>query len=212
MSPLKRTDTRAGSDPPSSRRAASIAGASPVTSRCHLHGSGGRGTGATRTLGGAQEARHAPQRRERAEASLCLSHPALSPASSGEGGEAGSGLSGARAAGRCSPIGLRPSFLPPPPGWRALAPWDGHLPTPLLARLASSRSLPDPDFQISSNKPRASPPAGFSVFHFAQIQDSVSVHLLYAQVYAGRRSNLAGYSHLVTTLSLLCPSPSPPRL
>lgn len=38
-SPLNRTDTRAGSDPPSSRRAASIAGASTVTSRCHLHGS-----------------------------------------------------------------------------------------------------------------------------------------------------------------------------
>ena len=43
VSPLNRTDTRAGSDPPSSRRAASIPGrggrGKPVTSRCHLHGS-----------------------------------------------------------------------------------------------------------------------------------------------------------------------------
>lgn len=38
VSPLKRTDTRAGSDPLSSRRATSIAGDSSVTSRCHLQG------------------------------------------------------------------------------------------------------------------------------------------------------------------------------
>lgn len=168
MSLLKRTDTRAGSDPPSSLRAASIAGTSPVTSRCHLHGSKATITGATETLDGAQEARHAP----RAQASLRLSHLALDSASSGEGRWTGSGL-GAEAAGRCSPASRR---CLPSATWLA-SPCSLAQP---LARSASSHSLPVPQpFKPQVNKLRMLPSAGFWCLSFST-GSAFSVHLLYA--------------------------------
>lgn len=96
-----------------------------------------RGTGATETLDGAQEVRHA----SRAQASLRLSHLALDSASSGEGRWTRSCV-GAEAAGRCSPASLALAFLPPP-GGQALAHWHNHLPARLLRIRFRSPSLSD---------------------------------------------------------------------
>lgn len=164
MSPLNRTGTRAGRDPPSSRRAASIAGTSPVTSRCHLHVSKARETGATKTLGGAQEMHHAPRRRRRGASSLPAPLPPRPrPRPLAEV------TSAADAAGRCSPAGLRPSCLTPS-GWRGLPHWYNRSPTPLLACSASSRSLPGPQlFRLQVNLACRLLP-GSGVFHFLQVQ------------------------------------------
>lgn len=175
MSPLKRTDTRVGSDPPSSRRAASIAGTSPVTSRCHLHGSEARETGA-------QDARR------RIGSTSCsparAAHPGIlaplpfPPRPRLLGGRWSPKMTyGPEAAGRCSPTSLRPAFLPPP-GWQALAHRHKRSLTPLLARWASSRLNPGPQpFKTQVNKPYMLPSSGFWCFPLST-HLAFTVHLL----------------------------------
>lgn len=103
VSPLNRTNTRAGGDPPSSRRAASIAGAGrreasrspPAVTFTALRLRTRHDRDARRRTGGTSRALTPG----RAPTSPRRSRPALGPASSRERGGAGSALSGAEAAG-----------------------------------------------------------------------------------------------------------------
>lgn len=161
VSLLKRTDTRAGNDPPSSLRAASIAGTSPVTSRCHLHGTEARGTRAPRDA----RRRTGNTSRIPAPGQPCASPTStLTPPPQGRA-DRSEVTSGAAAAGRCSPTSLGPCF-PSAPDLQTLARWPNRSAVPLLACSASSRSLPVPQpLKPQVNKPRMLlPSAGFWCF------------------------------------------------
>lgn len=131
-SPLKRTDTRTGSDPPSSRRAASIAGPRPVTSHCHLHGSELRNRcdrDARRRTGKASRARERAVRP--------ASHTPLGPAYYG-GGHIDRKLPVAGASGSCSR-----SCQGPPSSGSGLV-FANRLPQPALAPLSARYASPRP--------------------------------------------------------------------
>lgn len=108
---LKRTDTRTGSDPPRKCRAASIAKARRVTSRCHLHNFHPRDQRDRNARGGAHR-----KRVTRPAAGCALSNPApslsaLGPAHQEALTQRPEMYSGARPSGRCSPAGSVSPFL-----------------------------------------------------------------------------------------------------